>query len=170
MPPHRLSGQPRCPNYCAERMLTIGKLTLTGHGTPFAEISDVEQIVPTPEATASRNMADQPRDRRHYHRLDMRLPVEVLPVGVAPAAPIRTTTRNVSAGGIYFEAPADVLEAGGEVHLSLSVPPGAGYFPYAGRGTGIAEVVRLDPIGPEGHGHARVGVAARFSQPLKFVF
>jgi hypothetical protein len=100
----------------------------------------------------------------------MHLPVEVVHVGASPAVPIRSTTHNVSASGIYFDAPAGLLEVGNEVHFSLSVPPGPGYSPYAGRGTGVADIVRIDVLPPGPHDSPRVGVAARFSQPLKFAF
>lgn len=129
----------------------------------------MEQIVPTPGVSADPRVSDPGRERRSYQRLDIRLPVEVLIVG-DESSPIRTTTRNVGAGGLYFEIPSGSLEAGANVRLSLSVPPGAGYFPYSGRGTSVAEVLRLDSLSPETHGSSRVGVAARFSQPLKFEF
>jgi len=109
-------------------------------------------------------------ERRGYKRLEMHLPVEVVHVGASPAVPIRSTTRNLSPSGIYFDAPAGLLQVGNEVHFSLSVPPGPGYSPYAGRGTGVADIVRIDALPHSPDESPRVGVAARFSQPLKFAF
>jgi len=130
----------------------------------------VEQIVPSEKIETAPESPAFGRERRSYKRLEMHLPVEVVHVGASPAVPIRSTTRNVSPCGIYFDAPAGLLEVGNEVHFSLSVPPGPGYSPYAGRGTGVADIVRIDALPSAEHETPRVGVAARFSQPLKFAF
>jgi hypothetical protein len=129
----------------------------------------VEQVLPNSDAAMNGHDAAIPSERRGYHRLNIHLPAEILAIG-GELAPIRTTTRNVGAGGAYFEVPAGLLHPGSHVHVSLNVPPGEGYFPYAGRGTGVAEVIRLDPLPPDPHGNPRAGAAVRFSQPLKFVF
>ncbi|MGB9623846.1 MAG: PilZ domain-containing protein [Phycisphaerae bacterium] len=130
----------------------------------------MEQIVPSQKIETAAESPAFPGERREHKRLEMHLPVEVVHVGASPAVPILSTTHNVSAGGIYFEAPAGLLDVGNEVHFSLSVPPGPGYFPYAGRGKGVADIVRIDALPSAGHETPRVGVAARFSQPLKLVF
>lgn len=87
-------------------------------------------------------------------------------------------TANISTGGLYFEV--DLLDEvpPPEVHsmlnVELTVPPGDGYFPYEGRVTSTAEVLRCDslrePPTERPGGPARVGVAARFREPLKLVF
>ena len=91
---------------------------------------------------------------------------------------MRTVTTNISTGGLYFEV--DLLDqvSRPEVHsvlnIELTVPPGNGYFPYEGRVTSAAEVLRRDSL-PEPRtakpdSPTRVGVAVRFRDPLKLVF
>lgn len=86
----------------------------------------------------------------------------------------RSTTRNISTGGLYFEV--DVPEAASRPEVNslmaveLTVPPGEGYFPYEGRVRSVAEVLRCERLdGPEAPSR-RFGVAARFREPLKLAF
>ena len=92
---------------------------------------------------------------------------------------MRTVTGNVSTGGLYFEM--DLLDdrvPAPELHsvldVELTVPPGDGHFPYEGRVTAAAEVVRCDslPGSPARSPDAplRLGIAARFRDPLKLAF
>ncbi|NLE59285.1 MAG: hypothetical protein GX616_13065 [Planctomycetes bacterium] len=88
---------------------------------------------------------------------------------------LRTVSSNISTNGLYFEM--DLIEGAPVPHLSsllsvsLTVPPGDGYFPYEGQVTGMAEVVRCDPLEPQrADAPARLGVGARFREPLKLAF
>lgn len=117
-------------------------------------------------------------DRRQHRRLCIRLPLECYGAHQGRERALRTVTTNISTGGLYFEmdlldgigrpAPRDLLA------VELTVPPGDGHFPYAGRLSSTAEVVRCDPLAPLQNGNAtgvpRVGVAARFSEALRLAF
>jgi len=118
--------------------------------------------------TFSTSLEHSTSDRRISQRLDIRLPIEV-GIPHPPTASLHAVTRNVSASGVYFEAPATELNAGHDISVELTVPPGEGYFPYAGRVRGNAEVIRVDCLTHHA-GPARMGVAARFRDPLKLVF
>ena len=111
-------------------------------------------------------------ERRVSRRLEIHLPIEVSPTQSSSgmANPIHAVTRNVSPGGVYFEAPAANLVAGHEINVQLTVPPGEGYFPYAGRVKGTAEIIRVDALPNHTTGPMRAGVAARFRDTLKLVF
>lgn len=113
------------------------------------------------------------RERRQYRRLDIELPLECFSTDRGPGHFLRTTTRNVGTGGLYFELelPPDVNapKVDSRLHVTLTVPPGEGYFPYEGRVTSIAEVVRCDVL-DSAAGTSRVGIAARLSDPLKLDF
>jgi len=58
--------------------------------------------------------------------------------------------------------------------IELMVPPGEGHFPYQGRISSVAEVLRCEAISDapqEGEdGRERMRIAARFREPLKLVF
>lgn len=94
------------------------------------------------------------------------------------ASALRTTTSNICTGGLYFEL--DLLDGvaapdvNSRINVELTVPPGDGHFPYQGRVSSVAEVVRREslPAGdpPAAPGHARLGIGARFTTPLKLVF
>lgn len=92
---------------------------------------------------------------------------------------VRTITGNISTGGLYFEM--DLLDEDmptpqlhSMLNIDLTVPPGDGYFPYEGRVRAAAEVVRCDPARPAASRHTetptRLGIGARFRDPLKLVF
>lgn len=118
------------------------------------------------------------KERRQYRRLDIRLPIEFFPRGAEGEDVLRTVTKDISTSGLYFEMP---LFKGGPapklstlMNVELTVPPGDGYFPYVGRVTSVAEVVRCEPL-PVSHGTQsevppRVGIGARFQEPLKLAF
>ncbi len=118
------------------------------------------------------------QERRQHRRLDIRLPLECYPVEAGRAQALRTVTTNISTGGLYFEL--DLIEGVSppepqdRLQVELTVPPGDGYFPYQGRVSSVAEVLRCDEL-PQaesagGERFARVGVAARFREPLKLAF
>ncbi|NLX13283.1 MAG: PilZ domain-containing protein [Phycisphaerales bacterium] len=121
------------------------------------------------------------QDRREHRRLNIRLPVEYRPNNKSASGAIRTVTENISTGGVYCEM--DMLEGvtlpqvGSVWEVELIVPPGDGYYPYHGRATSMVEVIRwCDPSSSatvsraEPPCHRRVGIAARFSEPLKLAF
>ncbi|MCC7194275.1 MAG: PilZ domain-containing protein [Gemmatimonadaceae bacterium] len=115
-------------------------------------------------------------ERRVHRRLSIRLPLECSPAGVEGEI-LRATAANISTGGLYFEvevpegsappAPRSLLE------VALSVPPGEGHFPYEGRVSSTARVVRCDVLeaaAGAGPGTRRLGIAASFCEPLKLSF
>jgi len=102
------------------------------------------------------------QERRRFQRLKLRLPISRL--SPCPDSPDETPLRtsNISAGGMYFELPADKgPEAGAEIAFELTIPPGEGYASSASRIRGSGRVVREAPC-REG----TVGVAVAFTQPL----
>ena len=60
-------------------------------------------------------------DKRRDKRLQLTLPVKFF-VGPDKLAPCDGVTHNVSSGGVYFEAPADRLNAPGPLSLRIGVP------------------------------------------------
>src|SRR5690606_12972522 len=97
------------------------------------------------------------RERRQHRRLAIQLPLEChrLDGGCSPV--LRSNTRDISTGGLYFEA--DVPEVASLptpdtlFTIELTVPPGEGYFPYQGQIRGVAEVLRCEPLAaPSGEG------------------
>ncbi len=119
-----------------------------------------------------------PEERRQYRRLAIRLPLECSPPDQGRDGAIRTVTSDVSTGGVAFEI--DQLEGvtvppvSSLLNIELTVPPGDGHFPYEGRVTGVAEVVRCDrrprTTASRADAPARFGVAARFREPLRLAF
>ncbi len=112
-------------------------------------------------------------ERRKYRRLDIRLPLECRRVEDAQEHSLRTVSLNVSSGGLYFETDAEDIEPGMLVDLELTVPPGDGHWPWHGRISATAEVVRTfgtETDDTEGRKVKRIGVAARFRERLKLSF
>jgi c-di-GMP-binding flagellar brake protein YcgR len=115
------------------------------------------------------------QDRRQYRRLDIRLPLEYFDLRDDERRALRTISSNISTSGLYFEVDlvegAPMPQLNSVLNVSVTVPPGDGYFPYEGQVTGTAEVVRCDHLAPQRNGDpARVGVGARFRDPLKLAF
>ena len=116
------------------------------------------------------------RELRQHRRLEIRLPLECRRLIEGEGHALRSTTRNISTGGVYFEA--DISrdlpppETNSLLSVEMTIPPGEGYFPYEGHVRGIAEVLRCEPLAsPESAlASRRVGVAARFREPLKLAF
>ena len=109
-------------------------------------------------------------ERRCEDRLSYRLPVEYRPSGSAGGLR-RAITRNVSPGGVQFEATDKDLRRGMELELSLKIPPSPGVAPFETQVSTIAEVIRIDRPADDGQSHydgQRVLVGARFSRPLRF--
>jgi hypothetical protein len=115
-------------------------------------------------------VVDPPTERRRHRRLAIRLPLECVVSGGGPHPQLRAITQNISTGGVFFEAPASLLRPGADVDLALTVPPGEGYSPYAGRVHGAAEILRVEPLTAHQNGSERVGIAARFREELQLVF
>jgi len=115
-------------------------------------------------------------DRRQHRRLDICLPLECHRPDRDDPLVLRSTTRNISTGGLYFEAEvSDGLpppEPESLLSVELTIPPGEGHFPYEGHVRSVAEVLRCEPLGSPGgeQGPSRMGIAARFREPLKLAF
>jgi hypothetical protein len=125
------------------------------------------------EEMESTLLATAQTERRRYRRLAIRLPMEYSPAGQGEAQ--RTTTSNISTSGLYFEVHLTqgtlAPELNSLLNVSLTIPPGDGYFPYAGQVTGTAEVVRREQlVAHRGDTPARIGIGVRFSEPLKLAF
>jgi hypothetical protein len=91
--------------------------------------------------------------------------------------PLRSVTSNISTGGLYFEAELSNGFEQPALHslltVELTVPPGEGHFPYEGHLKSTAEVTRCERLEPSANGSARgrrIGIAARFREPLKLAF
>ena len=115
------------------------------------------------------------KERRQYRRLTIRLPMEYSPATRGEPQALRTTSSNISTSGLYFEMDliegAAIPQVNSVLNVSLTVPPGDGYFPYEGQVTGTAEVMRCDELAPKrGDTPARIGVGVRFREPLKLAF
>ncbi|UCD28292.1 MAG: PilZ domain-containing protein [Planctomycetota bacterium] len=117
-------------------------------------------------------------ERRQHRRLNIRLPLECYPAGTERERVLRTVTRDISTGGMYFEMPlfseVSVPKINSLLDVELTVPPGDGYFPYVGHVRSVAEVVRCEPL-PANEGSqpdlpSHIGVAAKFHEPLKLNF
>lgn len=116
------------------------------------------------------------RERRQHRRLAIQLSLECHRLDGEQTSVLRSTTRDISTGGLYFEADVpDGLPLPGAASLlavELTVPPGEGHFPYEGQIHSVAEVLRCEPLAATAgkHRSRRVGVAARFREPLKLAF
>ena len=106
-------------------------------------------------------------EKRRHRRLDISLPVAFATVDQGAPTSGSTTTLNVSTGGVYFGTRQPGLAPGRRLNVELSIPPGQGHFPYEGRISSEAEVVRVDPL--EGN-TGQWGVAAQFRNPPRLDF
>ncbi len=126
-------------------------------------------------STESPDQMIMQQDRRRDRRLDIRLPVEYFDLRDEEPRSLRTISSNISTSGLYFEV--DLIEGtpvpqlNSVLNVSVTVPPGEGHFPYEGQVTGTAEIVRCDRLASQRNGDPdRVGVGARFRNPLKLAF
>ena len=108
-------------------------------------------------------------ERRKHRRLPIRLPVECVGGEGDRRLVYRTVTRDVSCGGLCFDADAEEFAVGTPIEFQLQIPPGEGYFPSAGRVRGSGQVVRVDRL-PASGTPPRFAIAASFAGPLKPVF
>lgn len=117
-------------------------------------------------------------DRRQHRRLAIRLPLECCASHESRDRALRTVTTNISTGGLYFELDlidgVSLPEPRELLNIELTVPPGDGHFPYAGRVSSMAQVVRCEPLPlPPSEAAAsvpRYGVAAQFRDAIKLAF
>jgi hypothetical protein len=119
-------------------------------------------------------------EQRASPRIELEVPITVEKLGLAQAGEtgpvVNTMTRNISAGGVYFQTLHDEdFRPGMRVSLRISMPhrsvPGHDRvsFSLVGRGT----VVRIDPPAHqsdqgEPSEPPASGVAIRFDQALSF--
>ena len=113
--------------------------------------------------------APNPPERRGHRRLRMSLPLEYRRLGRPSTELYRSVVRDVSTGGIFFETALDDLKKGDLLEIELTIPPGEGHFPYQGRVSSKAEVVRTEKL-VEQISTARLGVGAAFQKGFKLAF
>lgn len=110
-------------------------------------------------------------DRRGSRRLELRLPVELRMADGEASTLVRTITRNISTGGLYFELDRADFSPGDRLNIELTVPPAEGVSPYPGRASCTAEVVRCTPLAADSKTNLdRVGIAARFLDRLRITY
>jgi len=103
-------------------------------------------------------------EKRKHRRLNLELAVEFAPDGIHDAlAPKCGTTRNVSAGGIYFETSmGGTVRQGAEIFLKIAVPQpkGCSAESFALRCEG--HVVRIDKLVRRKPEQECLGIAVQF--------
>lgn len=105
-------------------------------------------------------------ERRAHRRLSIRLPVECRRGPGEGRHMVRTVTQDISTGGMYFELDHPDFSSGDEIDLELTMPAAEGVFPYEGRASCPARIIRVDRItGVDGTD--RFGMAVRFSDRLR---
>jgi len=112
-------------------------------------------------------LASLKAERRKHRRLEITLPLEYSLLANGAHGTHRTTTTNVSTGGVYFETEQPGIQPGGLLDLQLTIPPGEGHFPYQGQISSLGVVVRVDRLKGDPR---RWGVAAQFRESLKLSF
>ena len=124
------------------------------------------------QQTGMQDAASLPPERRKHRRLQMHLPLEFRRVTESAAGKYHSVTRDVSTGGIYFETAMDDLRKGELLDIEMTIPPGEGHFPYQGRVSSVARVVRTEkPSGSAGPtANRRMGVGAAFRESFKLSF
>jgi len=133
---------------------------------PDGQMAEIFQQTGMPEA------GSLPPERRKHRRLQMHLPLEFRRATESAAGQHHTMTRDVSTGGIYFETAMDDLRKGELLDIEMTIPPGEGHFPYQGRVSSVARVVRMEkPSGLSGRtANRRVGVGVAFRESFKLSF
>ena len=124
------------------------------------------------QQTETQEAGSLPPERRKHRRLQMRLPLEFRRATESAAGQRHTMTRDVSTGGIYFETAMDDLRKGELLDIEMTIPPGEGHFPYQGRVSSVARVVRTEkPPGSAEHtANRRMGVGVAFRESFKLSF
>ena len=121
--------------------------------------------------TGTQDSASLPPEQRKHRRLEMRLPLEFRRVSEPDAGQHRSVTKDVSTGGVYFETVLDDLRKGELLNIEMTIPPGEGHFPYQGRVSSVAKIVRADkPAADAALTNPRVGIGAAFRESFKLSF
>ena len=111
------------------------------------------------------------QEKRAHRRLDIRLPLEYRKEGAPRRSVFRTTTLNVSTGGLYFETAAQNIRVGETYAFELGIPATDERFPIQGKIVASARIVRTTPLDDEpnhdGLVLARFGVAAQFDSGFR---
>lgn len=114
------------------------------------------------------------KEKRSYRRLDMSLPLEYRKPKNDDYNLLRSVTKNVSTGGVYFETTDDSLKAGDVLTFELGIPEGDNRFPKNGTISTTGKIIRLTSIAINGDQSstppARFGVAASFQKGFKLEF
>ena len=114
------------------------------------------------------------QEKRVHRRLQVNLPLDYRRADSYRPSVSRTTTVNVSTGGVYFETAATDLQVGDRLLLDLGIPHDDNRFPQHGKISTGGQVVRTTIVedGPVGGGTppARRGVAVRFQDAFKLTF
>ncbi len=114
---------------------------------------------------------DSKTERRSSRRLAMRLAVVCRSDDDDRSCVLRATTRDVSPAGLFLETDEPAPAVGDRLAVELVVPASEGVASQSGRAEGAAEVVRVQPLPTPGRDSSRrFGIAARFSERLRFSF
>ncbi len=124
------------------------------------------------QQSGTQDTASLPPERRKHRRLQMHLPLEFSRVAEPSAGQYHSVSRDVSTGGIYFETAMDELRKGELLDIKMTIPPGEGHFPYQGRVSSIARVVRTQKPSASAQRTAnlRMGVGVAFRESFKLSF
>ena len=123
------------------------------------------------QQTGTQDAAALPLERRKHRRLQMHLPLEFRRANEMSAGQCHSVTRDVSTGGIYFETGMDDLRKGELLNIEMTIPPGEGHFPYQGRVSSVAKIVRTDKPGSDLElTNPRIGIGAAFRESFKLSF
>ncbi len=122
--------------------------------------------------TGTQGVSPMPSERRKYRRLQMHLPLEFRRVAESAGQQYRSVTHDVSTGGIYFETVLDNLREGELLDIEMTIPPGQGHFPYQGRVSSVAKVVRANKHAGSANAVSslRMGIGVAFRESFKLSF
>ena len=114
------------------------------------------------------------KEKRSYRRLDMRLPLEYHNPKSKECPFLRSMTKNVSTGGLFFVTTDESLKTGDTLAFELGIPEGDNRFPKNGTISTTGKVIRLTTVTEKSdNGSAplkRFGVAACFQEGFKLEF
>jgi len=110
-----------------------------------------------------------PPERRRHRRLGAVYDISCRKMGPGGSESYGGCTLDVSSGGLYFEARADVFKAGDLLRVELSIQPTPGLFEFGGKIAGFAKVLRasniIDSAVETGPSADRYGIAVEFCRP-----
>ena len=129
-----------------------------------------KQMAEIYQQAGTQDAASLPPERRQHRRLEMHLPLEFRRVSEPSSGQYRSVTRDVSTGGIYFETGIDDLQTGELLDIEMTIPPGEGHFPYQGRVSSVAKVVRTKMPATGEAPKARIGIGAAFRESFNLSF